>query len=85
MANMIRDFRKNEGWTQQELAEKLGVGRESVMRWENGDMPNINVADSMCMLFRCTLYDLFPELKSNCEFKKRLEAEQIKAYMYTIF
>lgn len=28
--------RVNKGWTQAELAEKLGVSRQSVFDWENG-------------------------------------------------
>jgi len=28
--------RVSKGWTQKELAEKLGVSRETVLKWESG-------------------------------------------------
>lgn len=31
----IRKFRKDIGWSQEKLADELGVDRSSVSRWEN--------------------------------------------------
>lgn len=37
MARMtLEAARVNKGWTQAELAEKMGVSRQSVFDWENG-------------------------------------------------
>ena len=37
MARMtLEAARVNRGWTQAELAEKMGVSRQSVFDWENG-------------------------------------------------
>ncbi|WP_312461371.1 helix-turn-helix transcriptional regulator, partial [Proteiniclasticum sp.] len=30
-------LRKKEGYSQEALAEKLGVSRQAVSKWENGD------------------------------------------------
>ena len=37
LADKIIDLRKKNGWSQEELAEKLGVSRQAVSKWENGD------------------------------------------------
>jgi transcriptional regulator with XRE-family HTH domain len=38
-ATRIREARDARGWTQDELAERLGVSRAVVSRWENGHTP----------------------------------------------
>ena len=35
-AQEIKDLRKKHGMTQQELADKIGVDRVTVARWETG-------------------------------------------------
>lgn len=35
-ANLIRALRKQKHWTQQQLAEQIGVHRTTVARWETG-------------------------------------------------
>ena len=32
----VKEFREKTGLTQEELAEKMGVQRNTVWRWENG-------------------------------------------------
>ena len=34
LADKIIEERKRNGWSQEELAEKLGVSRQSVSKWE---------------------------------------------------
>ena len=36
LADKIMELRKKNGWSQEELAEKIGVSRQSVSKWENG-------------------------------------------------
>ena len=35
LSEKILMLRKKQGWSQEELAEKLGVSRQSVSKWES--------------------------------------------------
>ena len=40
LADKIAEERKKNGWSQEDLAEKLGVSRQSVSKWESaGSVP----------------------------------------------
>ncbi len=36
LSEKIMDLRKRSGWSQEELAARLGVSRQSVSKWEIG-------------------------------------------------
>lgn len=36
LSDKIIKFRKSNGWSQEEFAEKLNVSRQTISRWENG-------------------------------------------------
>ena len=36
LADKITNLRKKAGWSQEELANQLGVSRQSVSKWESG-------------------------------------------------
>jgi transcriptional regulator with XRE-family HTH domain len=38
----IRKLRQDRGWSQQALADKLGVNRTTVVRWEAGEVKAIS-------------------------------------------
>ena len=43
LAEKISEERKKNGWSQEELAEKLSVSRQSVSKWESGQsVPDLN-------------------------------------------
>jgi len=55
ISQRIMELRKKEGWSQEELAERLGVSRQSVSKWESGtSMPDINRILEMSQLFGVT-------------------------------
>ena len=36
LSDKIIKLRKENGWSQEELAERLNVSRQAISRWENG-------------------------------------------------
>ena len=58
LADKIIEERKKNGWTQEDLAQKLGVSRQSVSKWERGDgLPDITVLSNMAELFGISVDD----------------------------
>ncbi len=52
LADKIIALRKKNGWSQEELAEKLDVSRQSVSKWEGGlSIPDMNKIIGMSALF----------------------------------
>lgn len=52
LADKIIMLRKKNGWSQEELAEKLDVSRQSVSKWEGGlSVPDLNKIIGMSALF----------------------------------
>ena len=52
LADKIIDLRKKAGWSQEELADKLGVSRQSVSKWEGAQsIPDMNKILQLSELF----------------------------------
>ena len=52
--NNLKLFRQKNGYTQEQIAEKLGVSRQAVAKWESGaSLPNIEN-----MIALADLYDM---------------------------
>lgn len=52
LAEKIMSLRKQNGWSQEELAEQLDVSRQSVSKWESGtSIPDIEKIIKMSQLF----------------------------------
>lgn len=52
LADKIIDLRKKNGWSQEELAEKLGVSRQAVSKWEGAQsVPDMGRIVQMSELF----------------------------------
>ena len=52
LADKIIQLRKKAGWSQEELAEQLGVSRQSVSKWEGAQsVPDLNKIIAMSQIF----------------------------------
>lgn len=55
LADKIIEQRKKNGWSQEDLAEKLGVSRQSVSKWESAQsIPDLNRILKMAEIFGVT-------------------------------
>ncbi len=61
-ANNIKAIRKEHSLSQEQLAEKLGVSRQSVSKWEsNQSYPEMDKILLICKLFDCDIGELMSE------------------------
>lgn len=82
LAEKIIQLRKQNGWSQEELAENLGISRQSISKWESGaSIPDIERIIKMSELFGVsTDYLIKDELEevSFSESKDKYEEDNVK-------
>ena len=67
----ISECRKENGWTQKQLGEMLGVTDRAVSKWETGrSLPDISLIEPLCGLFGISVSEILAG--------KRIEAEAYK-------
>ena len=55
----LKILRKKKNMSQEELAEKVGVSRQSVSKWETGEAyPEMNNILELCKIFHCNIGEL---------------------------
>lgn len=85
LGDKIFQLRKNKGWSQEELAEKCGVSRQSVSKWEGGaSIPDLGKILLLSQLFGVTTdyllkdeleapdTELYPEAVTDREIEKEV-------------
>ena len=59
IANRLVKMRKAHGYSQEELAEKLGISRQAYAKWESGDaVPDVERAAQLAALYGVTVDSL---------------------------
>ncbi|WP_276719480.1 helix-turn-helix transcriptional regulator [Pseudooceanicola nitratireducens] len=60
MKNIIRDLRSERGWSQAQLAEQLGVSRQTVIALERGRYdPSLPLAFTIAATFQRRIEEIF--------------------------
>ncbi|MFB2572503.1 helix-turn-helix transcriptional regulator [Micrococcus sp. IITD107] len=60
MENSLKEARERAGWSQQRLADELGVSRQTVISIEKGRYdPSLPLAFRLASAFGCRIEDLF--------------------------
>ena len=58
-ADNLKNLRKRRNISQEQLAEKVGVSRQSVSKWETSEAyPEMNNILELCKIFKCNISDL---------------------------
>jgi putative transcriptional regulator len=66
--NQIKQLREQNGYTQQDLAEKVTVSRQTIISLESGRYnPSIILAYKIARVFNLTIEDVFEFDKENRE------------------
>lgn len=74
----LKQLRKDNNLTQEDLAEKLYVTRTAISKWETGkDFPAIDSLKSISMLFQVSIDDLISE--GDVETKRTLDERKNRA------
>ena len=76
LAEKILLLRKSNKWSQEELAEKMNVSRQSISKWESAAaIPDINRILELSKLFGVTTDYLLKDDIENTEYSDEYEAD----------
>jgi putative transcriptional regulator len=68
--NRIHDYRVSRGLTQDELAQAVGISRQSIISIERGRYtPSLVLALRFAQFFQCSMDELFQLKKENAQVK----------------
>lgn len=75
----IANERKKKGYTQTDLAEKLGISNRTISKWETGNgFPDVSLLLPLCQELDISVNELLSgEKLSNEEYEKRAEENMI--------
>ena len=58
----IRNLRKLNGLTQEELAKKINYSNKAISRWESGEViPDVETINNLCEVFNVPISTMFEE------------------------
>lgn len=78
----LKEIRKNEGLSQEQLAEKIGVSRQAITKWETGKgLPDVENMVIIAEIFKTTLDEL---LRGSAERQEVKETVFVSETIYDI-
>lgn len=82
----LAQLRKEEGWTQEQLGQQLGVTNKTVSRWENGNyMPPAEMLLALSKLYDISINEILSGQRlTEAEYHEKAE-ENIKAALESSF
>ena len=84
IAQNIIDLRKQNRWTQAELADKLNYSDKAISKWERGEsIPEVSTLKQIADIFGCTV-DLLLTENGSSEIKKYAKPRNITINRYLI-
>ena len=84
LGNRLRKYRKENGFTQEQLAKRINVTKNRVSNWEQGiNRPDADILANICRVLKVSPSQLLDVHLSEDEFTDR-EINLIKAYRLKI-
>lgn len=79
----LKYLRKKEGLTQEDLAEKLNVSRQSVTKWESGQsLPDIEKVKEIAYMFSVSVDTLIGDIESKTTNKIKKKIDNIGWFVF---
>ena len=84
IGNFIKELRKEQKLTQEQLAERFGVARRTVSRWETGsNMPDLDILIEMTDFFDVDLREILDGERKSEKMNKELKETVLKVAEYS--
>jgi len=80
----LQELRKEKGFTQEALAERMGVARRTVSRWETGsNMPDLDVLMELSDLYEVDLREILSGERKSEQMNKELKETVLQVADYS--
>ena len=77
IANRLQKLRKENGYSQEELADKLGISRQAVSKWERAESsPDTDNLIILARLYNMSLDELLYDNESDEEIRERIKDKE---------
>ena len=84
IGKFFQELRKEKGLTQEQLAERLGVARRTISRWETGsNLPDLDILIELSDLYSVDLRELLDGERKQKKMDKELEQTVLKVAEYS--
>ena len=84
IGKFLAELRKENGMTQEQLAEKLNVARRTISRWEPGNnMPDIDILIELSDLYAVDLREILNGERKSEKMKNEIKETVLQAVDYT--
>lgn len=84
IGTFLKKLRNEKALTQEQLAERLGVSRRTVSRWETGtNMPDLDILIEMADYYKVDLRELLDGERKSGTMNKELEETVLKVADYS--
>ncbi len=84
IGKFFQELRKEKGFTQEQLAEHLGVARRTISRWETGsNLPDLDILIELSDLYSVDLRELLDGERKQKKMDKELEETVLKVAEYS--
>lgn len=84
IGSFLKELRKEKGFTQEQLAEKIGVAGRTVSRWETAaNMPDLSILIQLAELYCVEVGEILDGERKDKEMDKELKETLIKAADYS--
>lgn len=82
----LKYLREKKGYTQDEIADKLNIARQSVSKWENGiNEPDFETLKKICNILDCTVSELIDDNHEIVTTKEmRIKKKETKLFYWNI-
>lgn len=85
IGNRILELRKQNNYSQEQLAEKMGVARQTISKWELGETsPDLEQAKKLSQIFKVSLDDLINNDIKNVLIEKVSNTEKLTKIVINI-
>ena len=87
LAEKIKELRKKEGLTQEELASRLNVSRQAITKWETGEgLPDIDNLKNIALFFHVSVdYLIDSKTENTLDLKGKFKLAEVLLVIFGIF